>query len=971
MQRLADFILRQRAAVLAAIVALTLLLGYQAAKLRRDNDIFHFLPAGDPDVRFFMETGERFGSNFTNMVALETADLFTAENLKTLRELTAAIERVEGVTQSLSLTNVLDTRRNGDSVEIAQLIPPEALPTQPNELTLLRQAALHNPNLAGSLVSEDGRTALIAVSLAADADREAAARQVKAVARQTAPKAKLYFGGYAMVMDSMQEMINADMTRLIPITVAVVILVLFLGFGSARGVLLPLAVVALANGWTLGLMSLAGIPLTLLTSLAPVVIVATGASAGIYVLGRYYEGSVDATDQRAVVAAALGKVNGPILLSGLAAALGFLALLIAPMTLFKQFGVAAALGSLVSALLSVTFLPALLSYLPLRPARPFLRRRPFAAPENGLLGRLGRLASERSLAVLLVALALVLTAGALLARIPLYADLMTYFPPASETRVSEALLRDKFGGSQFFFVNFQAKDVRDPVVLDQMDRLMKRLRSVPGVNYPQSIVDVVALLNRLMHGEPGVPDSREKIDNLWFFLQGQKMIAPFIDKDTQNAVVQARLGASDPRVLASSLTTIQDLLDREFPREGFAVPWTGLTGEQRDALRQYQAKHLAEKIRLDLRPVLPDLPAELPAVERLLVEAMSTSTALESGLRQPFRKIAAHYLSGADCDIPLPENFDAEPLAEALSLAETFTAPGFAVVLQAKLPPAVLQEDPDSVSFAADALANLAAGAANEQRYQRVQSKLLGWLADDYRFKLDQPGRERLAADLRADLWGVNAQHVFADRENYRRILGREPADGEAVRWEIKLTGWPVVSGKFDARLLPVQLEMLALVLAVLWILLALYLRSPLGGLLAVSPAALTVLIHFGVMGALGFPLDNSAVMISGIALGISVGYAIVFTARLREEAAAGASPAGATVRALTTTGRAISMSALSVALGFLVLVFSEMTPQKRFGLLIALALVVAAAATFTVYPAALGRLRPRWLRDAARGSKS
>jgi predicted RND superfamily exporter protein len=103
--------------------------------------------------------------------------------------------------------------------------------------------------------------------------------------------------------------------------------------------------------------------------------------------------------------------------------------------------------------------------------------------------------------------------------------------------------------------------------------------------------------------------------------------------------------------------------------------------------------------------------------------------------------------------------------------------------------------------------------------------------------------------------------------------------------------------------------------------------------------------------------------MISGIALGISAGYVIVFSARLREEVAAGLSATAAVARALTTTGRAISMSALSVALGFLVLVFSDMTPQKRFGLLIALALVVAATATFTVYPAVLLRIRPKWLR--------
>jgi predicted RND superfamily exporter protein len=53
-------------------------------------------------------------------------------------------------------------------------------------------------------------------------------------------------------------------------------------------------------------------------------------------------------------------------------------------------------------------------------------------------------------------------------------------------------------------------------------------------------------------------------------------------------------------------------------------------------------------------------------------------------------------------------------------------------------------------------------------------------------------------------------------------------------------------------------------------------------------------------------------------------------------------------------SGRAIVINVLSVALGFLVLTFSNLVPLQRFGLLVAVTMIISGAAALTLLPATL-----------------
>jgi hypothetical protein len=126
--------------------------------------------------------------------------------------------------------------------------------------------------------------------------------------------------------------------------------------------------------------------------------------------------------------------------------------------------------------------------------------------------------------------------------------------------------------------------------------------------------------------------------------------------------------------------------------------------------------------------------------------------------------------------------------------------------------------------------------------------------------------------------------------------------------------------------------------------------RSIWSGLLVNAPIVVTLILVYAVMGVLRIRLDIGTSMLASLIIGAGVDYAVHLAASwsappdrpLAEAAAA----AGA------RSGPSISLNALMVAAGFVVLTLGEARPLQNVGGLTATAMILAALATFLVFPA-------------------
>jgi len=177
-----------------------------------------------------------------------------------------------------------------------------------------------------------------------------------------------------------------------------------------------------------------------------------------------------------------------------------------------------------------------------------------------------------------------------------------------------------------------------------------------------------------------------------------------------------------------------------------------------------------------------------------------------------------------------------------------------------------------------------------------------------------------------------------------------------------------VVSGNAELQVVVSELivdsqisNIISSLLAV-FLILSIYFRSPVAGFFGVITLAVPILINFGVMGFFKIRLDAGTSMVAAVAIGIGIDYTIHFINAYHHERKVTSDLAVVTTKALTSSGRGIIFNALSVGLGFLVMVFSNFLPLVNFGALVALTMFTASFSAMTLLPVMLNIFKPKFI---------
>ena len=112
--------------------------------------------------------------------------------------------------------------------------------------------------------------------------------------------------------------------------------------------------------------------------------------------------------------------------------------------------------------------------------------------------------------------------------------------------------------------------------------------------------------------------------------------------------------------------------------------------------------------------------------------------------------------------------------------------------------------------------------------------------------------------------------------------------------------------------------------------------------------------MNFAVMGWIGMPLGVATSMFSGMTLGIGVDYDIHVMERYRLAQRRGADNQAAIIDAVRASGPANIIDGLGVALGFGVVMLSQVPANARLGGLIVLSIATCLLMTLVLLPALL-----------------
>lgn len=153
----------------------------------------------------------------------------------------------------------------------------------------------------------------------------------------------------------------------------------------------------------------------------------------------------------------------------------------------------------------------------------------------------------------------------------------------------------------------------------------------------------------------------------------------------------------------------------------------------------------------------------------------------------------------------------------------------------------------------------------------------------------------------------------------------------------------------FTDLILDGQIKSLILSLIIIIVLLSLMFKNIKIGLIGSVPIVLTAAISFGTMGYLNIPLNTTTALLSSIAIGIGIDYAVHFLEQYRSNATKSDDKIKVAQLTMAHSGKAIIFNAIVVIAGFLVLMFSVFPPNRELGALVSLNMFTSFVGTLTI----------------------
>jgi len=365
MNRLIKFAVDHPIWTIVATLVLAVGFAFPIQYLTQETDFREFLDDDDPIIVLLDEAEARYGKSFGVMVMLFNEDsIFNDVTLMKVEQMTTAFEALPGIKSVTSPLNSQTIVGTETSISVSKAAPGGVAPTTPEDMAIFRSRVLDDENLVGGVISTSGQAALINIELEVGADEYGLTPSiVEIVESYRGDGDELFIYGDAYFDTVMAEEMESDTALLFPLAILVMVGLLFVSFLTIRGILLPIAVVLLSVIVAMGAMVLLGFPMTTMSFIAPILLLAIGIADAIHVLNRYNEEIAKGGPKRKAILDTMEEMKGPVVMTSLTTAVGFLSLLTAFMVPQRHFGIVTAIGVIAAMLFSLVLIPAVMSLL--------------------------------------------------------------------------------------------------------------------------------------------------------------------------------------------------------------------------------------------------------------------------------------------------------------------------------------------------------------------------------------------------------------------------------------------------------------------------------------------------------------------------------------------------------------------------------------------------------------------------------
>jgi len=415
-----------------------------------------------------------------------------------------------------SLTNFQHTTADGDDLYVRNLVDSQQL-ADAEARSRVRAVALSDPRVEGSILATGGDVSVVNVTvelpggdlLEPVAEVAGFARDIAAQAEERFPGVDLRVVGTVMVNQTFLEASIDSQMIFLPASLVLMALILAILIRGLAGVAATGTVIVFSILASIGLGGWAGLPFSPPIAPAPTIVLMIVVANCVHLLVTLQQRIRAGDSRRDAIVESLRINLYPVFLASLTTTLGFLSMNFSEVPPYRHLGNFVAFGIAASFLLSVTFLPAMLSLLPIRAGSD----RRHGGP---LLSSLADLVLRRRKALLWGWAAVVLAMVVAIPRNELNDVLVHFFNESVEFRRDTDFMDERLSGNTVLDYSLEASGadgVTDPVFLAEVSDFAEWFREQPSVRHVSVITDTFRQLNQSMHGDDPafyrIPESQE------------------------------------------------------------------------------------------------------------------------------------------------------------------------------------------------------------------------------------------------------------------------------------------------------------------------------------------------------------------------------------------------------------------------------------------------------------------------------
>ncbi len=531
------------------IISLAISIGFALfiPKIKIDPDVKALIPDDMPTKINTDKIEGIFGGSDMIMVIMENEDILADSSLTRLQNIDNSFRRLPQIERTMSLFNLKSIKGADGTMVVTPALT--AIPRSLEEKKSLRKELSENDLVMGTVISRDFKMAALIGTLQKGADNKVLMDSLENIVTRYPGGEKIHFGGFPVVKQSITANIIKDLRLLLPMSILLMLSILWVSFRDIKGVFLPLSVVLLSMLLSVGLIPQIGWKFSLVTVLLPIMMIAIGNNYGIYLVNRYHEILKREPDiNQPILMKELSKaLTWPILLCALTTIAGVLSLLTHIIVPAREVGILAAIGISWALLLSLTYIPALLSILP-RSKIKIVDNKPHITPFEHFLFRAGIFISQKPKLVLAIASIVTIAFGIGVIKIKVEGNTVNFFSAKDPVRVTSDLIDKHFGGSQSISIQFSG-DIKDPKILNRMLYYEEVIKKEKGVGQVMSVASVIRLMSKSMLDPAdkeynAIPSTREGVAQyleLYSMSGDPSDFEQLVDFNYENAQVLVRI----------------------------------------------------------------------------------------------------------------------------------------------------------------------------------------------------------------------------------------------------------------------------------------------------------------------------------------------------------------------------------------------------------------------------------------------